>query len=155
MQTREEVEQHIRYKHVTECTLSEPIARHMLDALEAGAEPDYQVLLKAAKWPGLPNPAYHTTSRALRSTIFLNGLRMWMPQNGNWSRLICEADQPTGVYVAPDPDEHGVWSHWGDDFDVWVIDTTDLPHTPDLLNPGSYCITTDVPETRLTLWEKP
>lgn len=151
----DEVRAHIIYKRdVDSPRLWEEWADRMLAALDAGAEPDYQALLKAAKWPGLPNPGFHTTQRSLRSTVFLNGLRQWMPQEGNWGHLICEVDQPTGVYIGSEPDRFGIWSHWTE-FDIWQVDTTDLPHQPDLLNPGCYVLLGDVPETRLTLWEEP
>ena len=56
----DQVRHHIAYKRDGEKTLPAEVAQRMLDALDAGAEPDYQALLTAARWPAPGPVVFHT-----------------------------------------------------------------------------------------------
>lgn len=123
----------------------------MLDALNTGAEPDYRALYLAAldQWPAV---VYHTAPVDRRAQIELDGLLALMPggPNSNWPDDI---GQPAGVYVAAEPDLVGKWAH-APTIDIWAVATPGLAHVIDHMNPGCWCITSNVPSDRLTLIKK-
>lgn len=125
------VRRHIEHKSAMR-ELHPDVAARMLSALDEGAAPDYAALLEAATFLPPPTRVYHSTSVDKREQILSAGLR---PGTGeNWGDKA--VGQPEGVYVAPNPDERGIWSHW-EEWDIWAIDMTDLSWTHDRLNPGN------------------
>jgi hypothetical protein len=148
-QTREDVTRHIEFKTMMR-ELDAAVAERMLAALAAGAEPDYAKLQHAATFIDPPRYCFHTADRAMRDAIATEGLR---PGNGtqNWGDKA--AGQPTGVYVAPQPDTHGMWSH-APEFDVWQVDVEGLNFQHDRLNPGCFILPA-VPADRLSLYDPP
>lgn len=133
-------QRHISYKRQSE-GLDPEVAERMLAALNEGAAPDYQALLRAAQWPPPPALMYHTADRSDRASIKAHGLRVSLPSEGNWTHLK-GLGQRAGIYVTPAPDLIGKWSHWPE-HDVWAVDHTYLPMERDELNPGSWVILED------------
>lgn len=148
-----DVRRHIEWKRDTR-ELRDEWAERMLAAIDAGAEPDYLALLRDAQWPEPPAVVFHTAPCFVRDDVRREGLRVSQPGTGNWiprpGCIAIQADQPVGVYAAPEPDLRGVWAHWSE-WDVWAIDLAGLPWEPDPINPGYYVVPQAVPAARLRL----
>lgn len=147
MDTADSVLAHIEHKARSR-ELAPEVAQRMRDALDAGAAPDYAQLLEAATFLPPPAVVFHTAPSEARTAIETGGL---LPgDERNWTRAQRLASQPVGVYVGPEPDVRGIWSHW-DSWDVWAIQVTGLPWVHDRLNPGCWSIPITVPPRALTL----
>lgn len=157
LRTAEDVRHHVLYKRDSE-HLDPEIAERMLAALDAGAAPNYARLLHEATFIPPPPIVFHTGPPAGRDSILREGLRVSDPgQSEHWKVtapdcIAIQAGQPAGIYVARDPDELGVWSHWPA-WDVWAVVVRDLPWKHDELNPGCWVITAPVPPEQLTLYQ--
>lgn len=134
------------------------VGARILSALETGAAPNYSALLRAATFPDPPPIVFHTAPCAAHADIRREGLKLGLPgQSEHWKPLAgtpCATgfldDQPLGVYVGPEPDLAGLWSHWST-WDVWAITLGELPWCHDEINPGCWAITCAVPATDLHL----
>lgn len=137
---------HIEFK-MSVRELPTPVGERMLELLANGGTPDYRVLHEAATFTDPPVRCFHTASVEDRDSISANGL---LPgDERNWNQYQRVSSQPKGVYVAPDPDLRGVWSHW-DSWDVWEVNMEGLTWEHDRLNPGCWVVKS-VPVDRLTL----
>jgi len=149
LDTAEEIRRHINFK-LSSYELKAPLAEHMLAALDAGAVPDYQALLRAAMFPDPPDILYHTAPTEQRDFILLHGLRVSQPgEGGSWApnKELCkmlQSAQPPGIYACAEPDTIGVWAHWRA-WDVWEIRREDVPWAHDELNPGCWSLRADIP----------
>lgn len=109
-----------------------------------------------ATHPRPPRIVFHTAPCDRRASIARDGLRVSQPgQGGSWTtnKAICDvlqASQPSGVYVAREPDRRGMWAHWPT-WDVWSVDRGELPWAHDPLNPECWLLTVDVPAASLML----
>lgn len=92
--------------------------------------------------------SFHTSATSNREQILAQGLQARGPSQGAYADLA--AGQPVGVYVGPVPDRRGAWAH-DDPWDVWEVDTSGLPSQPDVLNPGSTILLSDVAAARVRL----
>jgi hypothetical protein len=150
----DQIRHHIAYKRDGERTLPAEVAQRMLDALDAGAEPDYQKLLAAARWTEPGPQVFHTAPASERAVIGSGGLEARDPnENPRWGDGA--RGQAVGVYVAAEPDERGIWAETLD-WDVWALDTSaladlglDLERDP--INPGCWFIASDVPAEAIAL----
>jgi hypothetical protein len=155
LSTPEAIRRHITFKRASH-ELPDRVADRMLAALDAGADPNYPALLRAAMFPPPPAVVFHTAPPVKRQEILTDGLRVSQPgEGGSWApnKPICrmlQAAQPPGVYVAADPDERGVWSHWPT-WDIWAVSLGELPWRHDELNPGCWSITVDAPAAAVVL----
>jgi len=155
LDTAEEIRRHIGFK-LGSHELRRDVAEHMLSALDDGAAPDYQALLRAAMFPDPPDVLYHTAPTSQRETILAQGLRVSQPgEGGSWapSKEICkmlQSSQPPGIYVTAEPDAIGVWAHWSA-WDVWEVRREEIPWAHDELNPGCWSLRADVPPEALQL----
>jgi hypothetical protein len=146
---------HIAYKRDGERTLRAEFAAHMLTALERGADPDYEGLLRDACWPEIPPFLFHSAPTEARDAIRTGGLRACQPGSAlsdqPWADPdgIC-ASQAAGVYASDQPDTGGKWSRWAA-WDVWRIDATGLTWSIDPLNPRCWSVTGDIDATRMCL----
>lgn len=147
MDTADEVLAHIEHKARSR-ELTTEVAQRMRDALAEGAPPDYARLLRAATFLPPPAVVFHTAPTEARTVIEASGL---LPgDERNWTAAQRVASQPVGVYVGPEADERGMWSHWGS-WDVWAIRMAGLPWVHDRLNPGCWSIPVTVPPSALRL----
>jgi hypothetical protein len=155
LDTPEEVRRHIGFK-LSSHELRAPVAEHMLAALDAGAAPDYQALLRAAMFPDPPTIIYHTAPVAQREAILIHGLKVSQPgAGGSWApnKELCrmlQGAQPPGIYACAEPDAIGVWAHWAA-WDVWEVRRGDITWAHDDLNPGCWSLRADVPPEALSL----
>lgn len=148
--TADELRRHVELKRDMR-ELAPDLAAEMLRQLDAGAEPDYNGLWRAACWP-TPGPVlFHTANAAEHDSIRRHGLLPSEPHRANYPRL--GFHQPRGVYVSLEPDDRGRWSLWAD-WNVWAVTWTGLPIEPDEMNRGCYVITAVVTPDRLQLWSR-
>ena len=139
----DDIRRHIAYKRDGERTLPAEVAQRMLDALDAGAEPDYQALLTQAKWPTPTGPVYHTAPVDRRALIGAEGIEAHDPDaGGRWGNGA--VGQAAGVYVTVEPDERGLWADQAE-WDIWEIDVDVAELRPDPINPGCWYVPFDVP----------
>lgn len=145
----DQLRHHIAYKRDGEGSLPAEVAQRMLDALDAGAEPDYQALLTAARWPA-PGPiVFHTAPASDRDVIGSGGLEASDPnENPRWGDGA--RGQAVGVYVDTVPDQRGRWAETLE-WDVWAIDTEGLVLERDPINPGCWFIAGDVAAEAIVL----
>jgi hypothetical protein len=151
----DDLRRHIAYKRDSERSLDPRDAAHMLAALDDGAAPNYQTLLRAASWPTPPTFVFHTAPQQARETITTDGLRISQPGDLSTDSPWADPDdvwssQDVGVYVTDRPDTTGKWSRW-ESWDVWRIEITGLPYTNDPMNPHCWVIGADISPDRLTL----
>jgi hypothetical protein len=157
LETAADIRRHIEFKSGESMTFA-GYAERIRAALDAGAEPDYPMLLRAAMFPEPPTVVFHTAAPAARDSILREGLRTSDPgQSEHWKVtapdcIAIQARQPHGIYVAAEPDELGVWAHWPA-WDVWRIELGALPWQHDELNPGCWVITAPVPPVQATLYQ--
>ena len=150
-----DLRRHILYKRDGERALRPSIADHMLAALDAGAAPDYQVLLRAAQWPDPPDVTFHTAPPQVRADIAAHGLRACQPGDPRtvapWADHDgIRASQPAGVYLGEDPDTAGRWARQAT-WDVWAVRSAGFPWQPDTLNVRCWVVTVDIPAENLIL----
>lgn len=150
------VRRHILYKRDTERSVAAVVADRMLAELDAGADPDYMALWRAATWPPPPPIVFHTAPVSARSAIRTTGLRPSQPGTANWRPtkpdcIAAQSDQPIGVYVGARPDTRGKWTHWPI-WDIWEVATAGLEWRADELNPGYWSTGAHVRPTRVRLW---
>jgi len=147
LHTREEVEQHIRYKaNVRE--LREDVAHEMLVLLASGAEPDYRALYLAVVRKPLAEIAFHSAPSEFRESIQQHGLRMALPSDGRWN--MNAHGQPRAVYLGPEPDERGRWATT-DEWDIWEVRTEGLEWQHDPINESCWAVTQDIAPDRIRL----
>lgn len=84
----DQVRHHIAYKRDGEKTLPAEVAQRMLDALDAGAEPDYQALLTAARWPAPGPVVFHTAPASDRDVIGSGGLEARDPNKNPQPNMV-------------------------------------------------------------------
>ena len=153
--TEEDVRRHIHFK-LEARDLREDVGGRMLGALDDGAEPDYQVLLRRATFLDPPPILYHTAPVFKRGEILRDGLTVSQPgEGGPWAPqkalcLILQRAQPPGVYVGPSPDVVGIWAHWAT-WDVWEVTLGTMVWRHDELNPGCWSLVNDVAVDALRL----
>ena len=145
--TPEETRRHIEHK-ARLGELKPEVAQRMLAALDADESADYQVLLEQATFLPPPPFCYHTAPATARGDIASVGLRVGDGRNWVDGQM---AGQPPGVYVGPEPDLRGIWSHRDAEWDVWRVDMAGLPWVHDRLNPGCWAITMHVPPDMIAL----